>query len=99
MALTRAAEAGKLSAAEATRQKELAKELKAVGKKVADAEAKVATADEELASLNAQVDAIGGVQLRVLRMRVETLGAQLSGVEVREAGGTRVVARAAIAAR
>lgn len=81
--VSRATNAGALDAAEETRQKALLKELAAIGKKREAAEAKVAEADAELASLQEQVLSIGGVRLRVQKARVDDLSENLRGVEAR----------------
>jgi structural maintenance of chromosome 4 len=81
---TKSAAAGTgLSKEEAKRQTELDSELKKLGKKVTECEAKVDKIDGELASLQEEVLAVGGVRLRAQKSKVETLGDQLSGVEAR----------------
>ena len=81
--VSRAASASGLSKEEAGRMGELDKEMAKVGKRIADAKAKVDKADEKLAKLQEEVLALGGVRLRAQKSKVETLGEQLKGVEGR----------------
>ncbi|EOD07120.1 hypothetical protein EMIHUDRAFT_198420 [Emiliania huxleyi CCMP1516] len=64
------------SEAEVARLAELAKEIKALGKRVGEGEKKVGAADATLASLQEQVLAVGGIKLRAQKSKVETLGEQ-----------------------
>ena len=69
------------SEAEVARLAELAKEIKALGKRVGEGEKKVGAADATLASLQEQVLAVGGIKLRAQKSKVETLGEQVSGLQ------------------
>ena len=79
--VARSAGLGALSDDETKRLKELDAELKKHAAKVASAQAKVDKSDEDLAALQEQVLAVGGVRLRAQKAKVEGLGERLSGVE------------------
>ena len=76
-----AANAGALGKDELKQKAELEKQLTQIQKKVAAAQAKVDKEDGELAKLDEKVGAVGGVQLRATKSKVETLGDQLRGLE------------------
>lgn len=70
-----------LSPAEKAQAADLDKKLATMGKRTAAQQAKVDAVDAEIAELQEQVLAVGGVMLRAQKSKVETLKGQSSGIQ------------------